>query len=55
VASLRHFRRLCIPCERSSRAFDAYLWMACVFLLVRQTLGPAGNEGCGLPLMEGSG
>ena len=39
VAWLRHFRRLCIRWEKSSRAFEAYLQMACAFLLVRQVLG----------------
>ena len=39
MAWLRHFRRLCIRWEKSSRAFDAYLQMACAFLLVRQVLG----------------
>ena len=39
VARLLHFRRLCIRWEQSSRAFEAYLQMACAFLLVRQVPG----------------
>jgi len=39
VAWLRHFRRLCIRWEKSSRAVEAYLQMACAFALVWQVLG----------------
>ncbi|MGA4645047.1 hypothetical protein [Limisphaera sp. 4302-co] len=39
VARLRHFRRLCIRWEKSSRAFDAYLQMTLAFLPVRQVPG----------------
>ncbi|MGA4645064.1 IS5 family transposase [Limisphaera sp. 4302-co] len=38
LARLLHFRRLCVRWEKSSRAFEAYLQMACAFLLVRQVL-----------------
>ncbi|GIX50377.1 MAG: hypothetical protein KatS3mg132_571 [Limisphaera sp.] len=39
AAWLRHFRRLCIRREKSSRAFAAYLQMTCASLPVRQVLG----------------
>lgn len=39
IGWLRHFRRLCVRWEKSTHAFQAYLNMACAYILINQVLG----------------
>jgi transposase len=39
IAWLRHFRRLCVRWEKSTHTFQAYLHIACTFILINQVLG----------------